>query len=308
MQHVRRGVVSSRRISRIDIDASNHFLTDLHTPGDHLTDMAAQTRHREGGVDHSCLTGDSNDRSGVTHLTTALGIERSDVEEDLRLAIFSVKHLQHTRGGFVLVVPDEGGDPVFGDEFAIRLLRALISGDFLARALGSFALGCHLAFESIGIDTHSALTRDLLGQLQREAVRVVEQEGRLTRQRCCALRHFVIEYPHAGPQGVTEAVFFTVENAENEVAILAQVGIGVAHDVDRHCRKLRHDAGVGAEQVGVTHSSTNDAAKHVSPVFVGRKNAIVHEHRRRARMLRQYAQREAVTIFVVSGAVRLAGQ
>ena len=177
-----------------------------------------------------------------------------------------------------------------------------------AGRLGPLALLGHLRLEPGEIDGDAALGGDLLGQLEREPVRVVEGERRRTRQHPrrsdVVVTELALEDRQAVAQRVAEVLLLLAEHADDEVTLAGDVGIGVAHHVDGDFGELGEDDLVGAEEVGVAHGAADDPAQHVATRLVGREHAVGHEHRRRAGVLGEDADGEAVAVVVVAGRVR----
>ena len=174
--------------------------------------------------------------------------------------------------------------------------------------LGPPALLGHLRLEAGEVDGDATLGGDLLGQLEREAVRVVESERgrsgqRPTRRTRWSSAELALEDREAVAQRVAEVLLLLAEHADDEVALAGDVGIGVAHHVDRDVGELGEHELVGAEQVGVAHGAADDAAQHVAARLVGREHAVGDEHRRRAGVLGEDADGEAVAVVVVAGRV-----
>ena len=91
-------------------------------------------------------------------------------------------HRQHARLGVVGRVADELGDAELLDHLAVGVEPVDVGGGALASRLGALALRRHLALEPGQVDVDRALAGDLLRELEREAVRVVEQERGRARQ------------------------------------------------------------------------------------------------------------------------------
>ncbi len=107
---------------------------------------------------------------------------------------------------------------------------------------------------------------------------------------------------------MAEVLLFLAEHADDEVALAGNVGIGVAHHVDGDLGQLGEDDLVGAEEVGVAHGPADDPAQDVATSLVGREHPVGHEHRRRAGVLGEDTDGEAVAIVVVADLVRPAGE
>ncbi len=216
------------------------------------------------------------------------------------------EHGEHARLRLVADVAHELGDAELLDDLSIPVESGVVGLVALARRLGALTLGRHLALEAGQVDIDRTLAGDLLRQLEWESVGVVQQEGRGARE-AGARRELVVEDHEPGLQRVAEALLLTGEHADDEVAVLDHVGIGVAHHVDRSLDQAWHHELIGAEQVGVAHGASQDPAQHVAASFVRREHTVADQHRRRPGVLGEHAQGEAVAIVVVADAIRLAG-
>ncbi len=127
----------------------------------------------------------------------------------------------------------------------------------------------------------------------------MEQECRRTAQ-AVARFELVVEDRQPGLERVTEPFLFAGEHAHQEIAVLHDVGVRVAHHVDRGLHEARHDELLGSEQECVPHGAADDPAQHVAAALVRRKHAVADEHRRRAGVLGEHAHREAVAVVVVA--------
>ena len=153
--------------------------------------MAAQVGQGERRVEHLDGTGLGADRAAVADLAAALGVERRAVEEHLDEVVVAVlgevrEHGQDAGLGGVVGVADERRGAELLDDLAVGVEVGVVAA-LLAGRLGPLALRRHLGLEPGDVDGDVALAGDLLGQLEREAVRVVEHErgraGQLARRR-----------------------------------------------------------------------------------------------------------------------------
>ncbi len=94
-----------------------------------------------------------------------------------------------------------------------------------------------------------------------------------------ALGQLAVEDRQAGAQRLAEALLFPRDDPDDEVAVLQQVGVRVAHDGDGGLDQRRHHELLGAEQVGVADGAAQDPPQHVAAVLVGGEHPVVHEHR-----------------------------
>jgi hypothetical protein len=268
-----------------------------------------QVREGERGVSDLGGAAVGGDRAGVADLTAALGVERRAVEEQLDAVVVGGRrdHGEHAGLRRGLVISGERGGAELLHDLAVGIEVGVVAGRAAGR-LGPLALLGHRRLEPGHVDGDVPLTGDLLRQLEREAVGVVEGERRRTGQLCGAAGELRFEDREPVAQGLAEALLLLLQHADDEVALASDVGIGVAHDVDGDLGQRRHDELLGAEQVGVADRPADDAAQDEAPRLVAREHAVADQHRRRAGVLGQHAYGEAVAIVVVARAVRATGE
>ena len=131
------------------------------------------------------------------------------------------------------VAADELGDPVGLDQ-GLDLLEVGGLDHPLAGLLGPAALLGHLGVEAGPVDGVAPLGHHLLGDLEGEAVGVVEQEGHLARQ-LAAGRHIgqrSSRMDGAGGQGLAELGLLPLDHRADEVVGGDQLGVVGPHDLD----------------------------------------------------------------------------
>ena len=173
------------------------------------------------------------DRTGVADLAAALGVERGLVEEDLdelgvAITARHVEHVEDPGNGVVGDVAEEHRDAVLLDDAAVGVDVGVLPMDAAGR-LRPLALLGHLRLEPGEIDRDATLRGDLLGQLEREPVGVVEGERRRTRQDVASFRGIVAELAledrQPVAQRVAEVLLLLAEHADDEVTLAGDVGI-----------------------------------------------------------------------------------
>ena len=142
--------------------------------------------------------------------------ERADLRQDVRLLVADEISLEAG-------APCELGRPL------------VVLGDCGSRAL---SLTCHQRGELLVVDSKAALARKLLGQLEGEAVRVVEPEGILPRD-VAAPAGDLLEQAHAALECLTEALFLGSEDAMDLPAMLVELRVAALHLVDDDVGELR---------------------------------------------------------------------
>ena len=166
----------------------------IHLAVDHIADAHAAALHpaavdKDAAVPAHGLNRDdqaiSAQHAAVADLTTAFSVEGRGVEDQLNtvtslgpLRRFTIDHQRLNAAAVVqqLIALEAGGLQV-----GRHLIDGVLQGQIDAhrRGLRPLALGLHGLFKAIQVDREAMLLGDLLGQLQGEAVGVVELKGLL---------------------------------------------------------------------------------------------------------------------------------
>ena len=266
-----------------------------------VDDQTARLLLRVGDAEQRALG--AADDARIADLAAGLAVERRLVDDDRRL----VAGLQ--RLGFLAVL-DERDDLARG---ALRLVAEELAGAGLllhlepdrfrrrlAGALPGLArlrlLPLHGDVEGLGVDGDAARAQRVLGEVEREAVGVVELERRLARQHVALLelaRRFA-EQAEALLERLLEARLFQLQRLGDQRLGALQLVIGVAHLVHQRRHQAVHQRLLGAEQMRVAHGAAHDAAEHVAATLVGRQHAVGDEEARRAQVIGDDAVRGLV--------------
>ena len=97
-----------------------------------------------------------------------------------------------------------------------------------------------------------------------------------------------------------EALFLKPEHCQDEVAVVDEFGIDLAHLIDGGVGDFAEEVALDAEPPGVPDGSANDAAQHVASPFVAGHNAIRNEEGNAASVLGDYADCVGVVGVVVA--------
>ncbi len=149
---------------------------------DDAGDVAAEPGQRVRGVVDLGEAGVGADRAGVADLAARLRVEGSAVEEDLDDAVLvGGEHREDATLRLALDVAGELGLAELLEQLAVRVGVRML-GARLAGVLAAAALLGHRRVEARGVDVDAALGRDLGGQLEREAERVVQAKRDIPRE------------------------------------------------------------------------------------------------------------------------------
>ena len=158
--------------------------------------------------------------------------------------------------------------------------------------LAARALFVHGDIEARFIDGHATRPENVLGQIKREAVGVVELEGDIAREHAilAQLRCCIVQQREATAERALEALLFLLEGAFDCRLGANEIGVGLAHLVCQRTHEIEHVRLARAEDVRVTHGAAHDAAKHVAPALVRGRDAVGDQEAGRTQVIRDYAE------------------
>ena len=178
----------------------------------------------------------------------------------------------------------------------------------LARALelAAPALLVHRRLEAGLVDGRAVLLGDDPGQIEREPVGVVEHEGRGAGDLLDAARgeDLLVEQPHAALERLAKADLLLAGDLGDEAGALDQLGIDAAHLRDDVGRQRVEERLFDAQQPAVIDGAPHDPAQHVLAAGLVGKHAVGDQEGRRARVVGDGPQRDALPL-VVGGNERL---
>ena len=291
VQHVRAGVVGLRRAAARRVDDRAHLLivhqlAMLHDDDQRL--ILVEADH----VDDRGAARVGLDVAGVGDLAATFGVERRLAQLHGDAAITNIGERTDARPDVVVVVADElGHEPGLARERGH--LVHVDAATLASGAAGALALRLHQLGKAGLIDGEILLGDELLRQLEREAIRVVQQEGVSSGQRGAALgadaRDALFELRGAGLEGAQKALLLTAEDADDVVAVLDELGIDIAELRDHKIGEALEDRALDAETMAVRDGAANDAAQDVPARFVGGQHAVGGEERHRAAVVGEHA-------------------
>ena len=154
---------------------------------------------------------------------------------------------------------------------------------------GTLALLLHQLLEAGVVDREAALGKQLLGQVVREAVGVVELEGlgrvdpgRLAR---LGIGHQPLEQLAAPLQGAAEALLLVADPARDRRPLRRQLRVGLAHDLDRALGEPPEPGRLEPQRAALLDRAPHDPPQDVATVFVRGNDAVGDQERRPARVV-----------------------
>ena len=239
-----------------------------------------------------------NHGTAVAYLTAHLCIERSFLENYGNVVALLAKL------GNLAVLYD-GKQPGLLLKLSVAHERGLISvecgvlrivpaaAEFLVGAGGGFLL-LHVLLEALLVCLQALFVEDLLGEVEGEAVGVVQLEyisaveGLFTG--LLQLLDHLVENIGALVDGLCEALFFGLDNLLDVSALLVQLRISGEVLVDNGVAYIVQERLCAAEKSAVSCGSSEQSAEDVASALVGGKNAVAHHECGASDVVGDYAQ------------------
>ena len=183
----------------------------------------------------------------------------------------------------------------------------------LARALPGrpcrLALAGHGGVEAGGVDAAALGPERVLGEVEREAERVVETEGNLAGEGLAGAQAagLLLQEPQAALERAAEAGLLQAQHLGDQALGPDQLGEGLAHlgHEDRHHAPQHRLA--GTQELGVAHAAAHDPAQHVAAALVGRHDAIGDQERGGAQVVGDHLVRGLARTLGLGAGERLGG-
>ncbi len=310
MQQVGGRVVEDGGAAALAIDLAGQHIADLQAALGELAHVPMELARELLGVADVHLHAGAGQGAVVTDLATGLGVERSLVgqHDDVITGLGTLHRaavLENGDHGEVVglqaVIPEEDGRLERGDQIG---RQGHATTELAGRARG-LALGVHCGVEALDVHGQVTLARDVLGEIEREAVGVVQAERIHAGDHAVAdLGRDVVENLHARIQRFSKTLFLGLQGAHDGVDLGRQFGIGHAHLLDQGRHQLAEERLAHAQHPAVAQCAADDTAQHVTAAFVGRQHAIDDQERTGTDVVGDHAQR---LVFQVGGAGQLGG-
>ena len=226
--------------------------------------------------------------SFVGNLATGLGVKRSSIQDDLsRLSRGQFLHQVVALKDGQNMARDITGLGISG-EFRGQVLLGefLIDGfDFLFPTLptgpGSFTLFLHLSVKALFIHFQLALCGNLLSQIEREPIGVIETKKVFTRQYPLALLGDpftdLVQKFHPVIKRAAEFLLLVFHDFGRVLTSLQQFGISIFHEItDQGGERIEKWIG-GPQHLSVTHGPSENFSEHITSAFVSGHDSIVDE-------------------------------
>ncbi len=154
---------------------------------------------------------------------------------------------------------------------ALDLLAGALQGPAAAAALLA-----HQAVELVGVHGEALNADRILGEVQGEAVGVIELESHVAGEDAAVgqARGGLVQQGDAAAKGGAEALLLLAQGLDDHRLGAAQLGIGLAHLLHQGGDQAVHQGLLGAQDVGVAHGAAHDPAHDVAAALVGGAHAV----------------------------------
>lgn len=268
------------------------------------------------GIDDFSLEALALDNAGVAHFAAHFGIERSQAQHNFggiarsdgvdALAFFDER--ANARACAHAIIAHEFGSAHFFENVGMHAaVRAPCSFRvFHVCRASALTLGFHAALKALHVNFHTTIGAHFLGNLDREAVGVVQSKRLLAGKRIALeLLECLGQIHLALAKGRAEALLFGKNDAANKLAIVDDFGVHVAHELHDFIDVLIEERAFDAHRVRLLDGAAQQAAQHVAAALVRGKNAVGNHEGDRAAVVRDDAQR---LVNIGIGFVFLAGK
>jgi hypothetical protein len=150
------------------------------------------------------------------------------------------------------------------------------------------------------IRRQAALRSQLLCQLGREAIGIVEPEDQLARhnRRAAGLasRDRLLELGLAAPQRAPKARLLLVQRRADRIALLLQLGVSVRERRDGELGQARQKLPIDADRAPVAHRPADQPACHIGLVDIAGTDALDQDEHRRTGVVGDHPQCEGLWV------------
>ena len=299
IEQVRRRMVAADELTPAMIDRAVERIPDMELAfldGCHMGAHAALALR----VRDCKACRDAGKRASIADLAAHLGVERRPVEHDLDLvSCLSARDL--------FAVRDDGKDlrtlelvGIIARELRLRETVGKCRPDVVGLAPGiavralacALLLGIHGSLEGVHIDSMACGLGDLAGEVDREAIRVVEPEGHVSGKLLALAELFHLGGKHrlACIERATEALLLGSDDAVDEGLVLDELRIDIAQNLRHFMRIRREERALDAEQASVIDSTAQEPPQDIATALVRRQDAVADHERDSTGVVCQDAQ------------------
>ena len=299
VQDVRGGVVAGDAGAGHRVDGGGALVAGIDGAAEHLAVMDGEDLLGIGGAQDLKLEAVGLDEAGVAALAALLSVEGSALKQDVDL-VAGACALD------ALLVSDEGAHDGLAGVLGVahELVRLELVGkshphgvelaphDVLHLRAGALTLRVHLDLEALEVDGVAGGLGDLDGEVDREAVGVMQLEGDGAGHLGAGLEvgKDLVEVGLAGAQRRGEALLLGLDDTVDELGVLHDLGVGGTHRGDDLVDVVGHEGALDAEHARMVDGAAQQAAKDVAATLVGGQDAVANHERDGAGVVGKDAQ------------------
>ena len=302
MEQMRAGMVARNALAAKLVDNRANGVAHVKLAFDDFHVVAGETLLGSLGIDDFSLEAFAFDNAGVAHFAAHFGVERSQAQHNLGGvargdgvdALAFLDERANARACAHAVVAHEFGSANFFENVGMHAAVRAPCGFrvFHVCRASALTLGFHAALKALHVDLHAAIGAHFLGNLNGETVGVVQGKRLLAGKRIALEFLERLSQIHlALAKGRAEALLFGKNDAANELAVIDDFGVHVAHKLHDFIDVLVEERALDAHRVRLLDGAAQQTAQHVAAALVGGKNAVGNHEGDRAAVVRDDAQR-----------------
>ena len=285
LEQMRRRMAARRRPSGRLIHLQRHLVSGLQHAARHMADMTDPSAAQVDGILNLEFTVRSRNGSDITALAAHRPVERCPVDNNRSLVPVRQRLRQlalarddgDLRGILKVIVAIKDRCNLDRNLVIDRCVLAHVIrlGTCISRTL---PLLLHAGIERLLVNGAALLLQDLLRQIKREAVGIVQRERFLAVQ---FLLSFLLEVllqtvqnGQALIDGAVKVVLLLLQHVEDEFLLLLQLRIAALRGLDDGSGQICQKCMIDAEQSAVARRPSRQSAQHIAAPFIGRHDAV----------------------------------
>ena len=278
-------VVSSRQCSLLFVNLKCYCITNFyHTPGN-MSDMSDLATQKFLHILYLEFKICCADYTGICLLSTAGSVKWSLLYEDcspvtIRQCIYNLifgSQNRYRRLILCMIISHKLCRYRWINRFVNRHICSHIVM-LTERTFGSLTLSLHSFLKAFFINLHSLFFQDLLGQIYRESISVIQTERLFSGKYCLALLCHLCFHSCKNRKplidGLIELLFFLGDYLEDKVFLLFQFRISILGTFNNGLCQFHKECSFDTKQSSMATCSSEQSSKNVSTSAVGRQNTI----------------------------------
>ena len=288
------GVIGPQLRPPAMVDNEHHRFAGLQGAGDDLGAVNEEPLALFLGISHLKTGVVGGDHAGVAHLAAGFPIEGRLVHHNLHALSsrdgFDARSVAHQRlhhaFGSLGVIAEELGSAVLLLELEPDRFGGLVARTRPAGA-GLGLLTLHSVIEAHDVDADPPRPQCVLGQVEREAIGVVELEGSLAIEAVPLgkILRGIRKQRQAAVERLPETGFLELQSFGGQRLGANELRIGAAHLLNQRRQQPVHQGLPRTEQLHVAHGAAHDATQYVATALVRRQYPVGDQEGRRPKVV-----------------------